>query len=174
MYRRFFGAKREFSEKERTFFVNVDFVITSRFRGRRRRRPCLHRRRRPLVVQPPTAAEITLVVIDDYQVQGIGVASLGIWPYFSQRRTERVHRRSVAGEHPNAEDVREKRAENDYKARVRHRACRAPTLLIHEKPCHRNRYSGAYPVAVLDAARWVESSSSVCRAIISSSFVGIT
>lgn len=36
------------------------------------------------------------------------------------------------------------------------------------------RSSGAYPVAVLGAARWVESSSSVCRAIISSSFVGIT
>ena len=26
MYRRFVGAKREFSEKERAFFVNVDFV----------------------------------------------------------------------------------------------------------------------------------------------------
>jgi hypothetical protein len=26
MYRRFFGAKREFSEKERAFFLNVDFV----------------------------------------------------------------------------------------------------------------------------------------------------
>ena len=27
LYRRFFGARREFSEKEVSFFLNVDFVI---------------------------------------------------------------------------------------------------------------------------------------------------
>ena len=29
LYRRFFGAKRDFSEKERAFFLNVDFTTMS-------------------------------------------------------------------------------------------------------------------------------------------------
>ena len=77
MYRRFFGAKREFSEKERAFFVNVDFVnhvalvAVVEVAGR----ACIVAGGR-YVVQPPTAAEIAFVVIDDYQGQGIGAALL--------------------------------------------------------------------------------------------------
>ena len=78
MYRRFFGAKREFSEKERAFFLNVDFVGhvalvavvevagTAEIAGGGR-----------YIVQPPDTAEIAFVVTDDYQGQGIGAALLG-------------------------------------------------------------------------------------------------
>ena len=77
LYRRFFGAKRGFSDREVAFFVNVDFakhvalvavveeddhaaiVAGGRY-----------------IVQQPGTAEIAFVVIDDYQKQGIGAALL--------------------------------------------------------------------------------------------------
>jgi GNAT superfamily N-acetyltransferase len=75
LYRRFFGAKRYFSEQERAFFLNVDFTnhvalvavveIESRaaiVAGGR------------YVVLRPGVAEVAFVVIDDYQGQGIGAA----------------------------------------------------------------------------------------------------
>jgi GNAT superfamily N-acetyltransferase len=77
LYRRFFGAKRYFSEKEREFFLNIDFsshvalvavvdeaghaVIVAGGR---------------YVVERPGAAEIAFAVIDEYQGQGLGAKLL--------------------------------------------------------------------------------------------------
>ena len=77
MYRRFFGAKREFSEKERAFFLDVDFVshvalVAVVEEGGRADIVAGGR----YIVQQPGTAEIAFVVIDDYQGQGIGAALL--------------------------------------------------------------------------------------------------
>lgn len=73
LYRRFFGAKREFSEKEVAFYVNVDFinhvaliaVVEAQIAAGGR-----------YVVQKPGTAEVAFVVTDQYQGQGIGAALL--------------------------------------------------------------------------------------------------
>jgi ribosomal protein S18 acetylase RimI-like enzyme len=77
LYRRFMGAKHSFSDKERAFFLKVDFVnhvalvavVTEGDRasivggGR-------------YVVGKPGTAEIAFAVIDGYQGQGIGAILL--------------------------------------------------------------------------------------------------
>lgn len=75
LYRRFFTVKREFSERERQFFLNVDFVDhvalmawTEEADGR-----ALVGAGRYVLVRPGVA-EVAFVVIDQYQGQGIGGA----------------------------------------------------------------------------------------------------
>jgi RimJ/RimL family protein N-acetyltransferase len=75
LYRRFFGAKRYFTEKEIQFFVNVDFIDhvalvavaeedgnAAVIGGGR------------YVVTAPGIAEVAFMVIDRYQGQGVGAA----------------------------------------------------------------------------------------------------
>ncbi len=75
LYRRFFGAKRHFSESERTYFLEVDFVkhvalvAVAEDAGRR----FIAGGGRYVVVRPGTA-EVAFAVIDDYQGRGIGPA----------------------------------------------------------------------------------------------------
>ncbi len=75
MYRRFFGAKRHFSESEKAFFLKVDFVdhvalvAVAEDAGRR----FIVGGGRYVVVRPETA-EVAFAVIDEYQGQGIGAA----------------------------------------------------------------------------------------------------
>jgi GNAT superfamily N-acetyltransferase len=77
LYRRFFSAKRYFSDKEVAFFLNVDFVdhvalaavveeagSSVIVAGGR------------YVVEKPGVAEVAFAVIDDYQGLGIGPALL--------------------------------------------------------------------------------------------------
>ena len=77
LYRRFFGAKREFSEKEVAFFLNVDFinhvalVAVAQEKGQ-----ALVAAGGRYVVQQPGTAEVAFVVTDQYQGQGIGAALL--------------------------------------------------------------------------------------------------
>lgn len=77
LYRRFFGPKRGFSEKETDFFVNVDFVThvalaaviddgghaTIVGGGR-------------YIVSQPGKAELAFAIVDEYQGKGIGGALL--------------------------------------------------------------------------------------------------
>jgi GNAT superfamily N-acetyltransferase len=75
IYRRFFGAKKHFSESEKAFFLDVDFVshvalvAVAEEAGRR----FIVGGGRYIVVKPGTA-EIAFVVIDHYQGQGVGAA----------------------------------------------------------------------------------------------------
>jgi RimJ/RimL family protein N-acetyltransferase len=71
--RRFFAAKRGFSDQEKAFFLNVDFVnhvalVATVDEGGRRAIVGGGR----YVVTAPGTAEVALVVIDAYQGQGIG------------------------------------------------------------------------------------------------------
>jgi RimJ/RimL family protein N-acetyltransferase len=71
--RRFFVTKRQFSEKEKAFFLDVDFVnhvalVAAIDDGNRH--PIVGGCR--YVVSEPGSAEVAFVVIDAYQGQGIG------------------------------------------------------------------------------------------------------
>jgi RimJ/RimL family protein N-acetyltransferase len=77
LYRRFFGAKRHFSEKEVAFFVNVDFVghvalVAVVEEGGHAVIAAGGR----YIVQQPGSAEVAFAVTDQYQGQGIGAALL--------------------------------------------------------------------------------------------------
>lgn len=75
LYRRFFGAKRRFSEKEIAFFMNPDFVnhVALVAVAEERGSPAIVGGGRYVVVQPGTA-ELAFFVVDEYQGQGIGAA----------------------------------------------------------------------------------------------------
>ena len=77
LYRRFFGAKRDFSDKEVAFFVNVDFIshvalVAVAEEGGQAVIAAGGR----YIVQQPGTAEVAFVVTDQYQGQGIGAALL--------------------------------------------------------------------------------------------------
>jgi GNAT superfamily N-acetyltransferase len=73
LYRRFFGVKREFSEKETAFFINVDFVdhVALVAVVQEDGKPVIVAGGR-YVVAGPGKAEVAFAVIDEYQGQGIG------------------------------------------------------------------------------------------------------
>jgi RimJ/RimL family protein N-acetyltransferase len=73
LYRRFFTAKRRFTEREQEFFLNIDFdkhVALVALIEEAGRKAIIGSGR--YVVVPPTKAEIAFAVIDQYQGQGIG------------------------------------------------------------------------------------------------------
>jgi RimJ/RimL family protein N-acetyltransferase len=77
LYRRFFGPKRHFTEKETDFFVNVDFVqhvalVAVIDEGGDR---SVIGGGRYIVTQPGTA-ELAFAIVDEYQGQGVGTALL--------------------------------------------------------------------------------------------------
>jgi GNAT superfamily N-acetyltransferase len=75
LFRRFFAAKRGFSEQEIAFFLNIDFVnhvalvVVAEEVGR----PAIVGGGRYVVLQPEKA-EVAFAIIDQYQGQGIGSA----------------------------------------------------------------------------------------------------
>lgn len=77
LYRRFFAARKSFTEREVAFFVNVDFVshvaLVAVMEENEVRVICGGGR---YVVVPPRKAELAFVVVDQYQGQGIGAALL--------------------------------------------------------------------------------------------------
>jgi GNAT superfamily N-acetyltransferase len=75
LYRRFFGAKRHFSESEKAFFLDIDFVnhVALVAVAEDAARRFIVGGGRYVVVRPETA-EVAFAVIDDYQGQGIGAA----------------------------------------------------------------------------------------------------
>ena len=75
LHRRFFGAKRFFSDKEIAFFVNVDFVnhVALVAALSEAGRTTIVGGGRYVLVRPGTA-EVAFVVVDEFQGQGIGAA----------------------------------------------------------------------------------------------------
>ena len=75
LYRRFFGAKRHFSESEKAFFLNVDFVshVALVAVAKEGSGSVIVGGGRYIVVRPG-AAELAFAVVDEYQGQGIGAA----------------------------------------------------------------------------------------------------
>jgi RimJ/RimL family protein N-acetyltransferase len=77
LYRRFFTLKQSFSEREKAFFLNVDFekhvalVAMTEEAGRQ----VMVGGARYVIVQPGKA-EVAFLVVDQYQGQGIGAALL--------------------------------------------------------------------------------------------------
>lgn len=73
MYRRFFGVKRSFTDKEIDSFVNVDFVnhVALVAVVEEGGRPTIVGGGRYVVVQPGTA-ELAFAVVDQYQGRSIG------------------------------------------------------------------------------------------------------
>lgn len=77
LYRRFFGPKRGFTEREVDFFVNVDFVrhVALVAELNESGENAIIGAGRYIVTQPGTA-ELAFAVIDEYQGHGIGSALL--------------------------------------------------------------------------------------------------
>ena len=77
LYRRFMGAKRGFSDKERAFFLNVDFVnhvaLVAEVKDGDRASIVAGGR---YIVEKPGMAEVAFAVVDDYQGLGIGAILL--------------------------------------------------------------------------------------------------
>jgi len=75
LYRRFFSAKRNFTQSEIDFFLNVDFVnhVALVAVVEENGRSGIAGGARYIVVQPGTA-EMAFAVVDEYQGQGIGAA----------------------------------------------------------------------------------------------------
>ena len=73
LHRRFFGPRRDFTEQEITFFVNVDFVehVALVAVVDEEGRPVIAGGARYIVVQP-AQAEVAFAVVDRYQGHGIG------------------------------------------------------------------------------------------------------
>jgi GNAT superfamily N-acetyltransferase len=77
LYRRFFGPKHHFSEKEAEYFLNIDFVNRVALVAvvHENSKQAIVGAGRYVVVEPGTA-EVAFGVIDAYQGQGIGPALL--------------------------------------------------------------------------------------------------
>ena len=75
LYRRFFGAKRHFSESEKAFFLNVDFVshVALVAVAKEGGRSVIVGGGRYIVAREG-AAELAFAIVDEYQGQGIGAA----------------------------------------------------------------------------------------------------
>ena len=75
LYRRFFTVKRHFSERERDFFLNVDFVdhVALMAWAEEAGRNVIVGGGRYVVVEPGKA-EVAFVVVDRFQGHGIGAA----------------------------------------------------------------------------------------------------
>ena len=73
LYRRFFAVKREFSEKETSFFVNVDFVnhVALIAVVEEEGKPIIAGGGRYIVVKPEQA-EVAFAVVDQFHGLGIG------------------------------------------------------------------------------------------------------
>jgi RimJ/RimL family protein N-acetyltransferase len=77
LYRRFFAVRRQFSETEESFYLNIDFVshVALVALAEENGQPTIIGGGR-YVVDEPGRAEVAFTVVDKYQGQGVGAALL--------------------------------------------------------------------------------------------------
>jgi GNAT superfamily N-acetyltransferase len=136
LYRRFFAARKSFTEKEVAFFLNVDFVshvaLVAVMKENEGQAICGGGR---FVVVQPGKAELAFLVVDQYQGQGIGAALLRHLIAIARAAGmhQGVHCRGVAGKRRYDEDIQEQRPSYERKMgaqrRARH-ACARMRLLV--------------------------------------------
>jgi RimJ/RimL family protein N-acetyltransferase len=75
LYRRFFAVKRDLTEQEVAYFLNIDFIdhVALVAVVEEDSRPAIVGGARYIVIEPGSA-EVAFAVIDQYQGQGIGTA----------------------------------------------------------------------------------------------------
>src|SRR5215216_1625098 len=151
LYRRFFTVKRSFSEREREFFLNVDFVghvalmAWAEESGQK-----VIVGGGPYVVVQPGKAEVAFVVIDQYRARrrrGTDAPSGGHCP---RSRAAGADCRGSLRERGDVEGVREERASHDNDLRVRGRAsysevglsCAAAATIVGAGACLRRHTRG--------------------------------
>ena len=77
LYRRFFAVRRQFTETEESFYLNIDFVshVALVALAEENGQPTIIGGGR-YVVDEPGRAEVAFTVVDKYQGQGVGAALL--------------------------------------------------------------------------------------------------
>ena len=161
LYRRFMGAKRGFSDKERAFFLNVDFInhvaLVAVIKEGDRASIVAGGR---YIVEKPGMAEVAFAVVDDYQGQGIGAVLLRHLAALGRKAGLKEFTAEVLPDNTPMLKVFERSGlKFSSKRSARRRARRAAAV--------KRNYSAALSVRP-------EIRSSVCRAIINSSLVGMT
>src|SRR6516162_450204 len=110
LFRRFFAAKRGFTDQEIEFFLHVDFInhVALVAVMEEDGRPAIVGGGRYIVLQP-RKAEVAFAVIDRYQGQGIGTALMRQLAEIARAAGLReLIAEDAAGKHTHAQSVREK------------------------------------------------------------------
>ncbi len=119
LHRRFFAVRREFSEKETDYFLDIDFVnhVALVAVANDAGEPTIVGGGRYVVVQPGQA-EVAFAIIDAYQGLGIGSALMRHLATLGREAGLREFIAEVLSENrPDAECVRAKRPRDEYRAR---------------------------------------------------------
>ncbi len=134
LYRRFFGARRGFTDQEIAAFLKVDFVrhVALVAVVEEGGQPVIVGGGRYVVVEPGKA-EVAFTVVDQYQGQGIGGCAVAPCRHDrAHRRTKGADRGGSAGQRRDAQGVRDERPPPRCEARAgggaRHAAA-APGLI---------------------------------------------
>ena len=131
LYRRFFAVRREFSEKETDYFLDIDFVnhVALVAVANDACQPAIVGGGRYIVVQPGQA-EVAFAIIDAYQGLGIGSALMRISQPSAVKPDFTNSSPRVSRKIPHAECVRALRSRDGDQARGHCRPCHFAVFLI--------------------------------------------
>ena len=132
LYRRFFSIRREFSEEETDYFLDIDFVnhVALVAVANDAGQPTIVGGGRYVVVRPGQA-EVAFAIVDTYQGLGIGSALMRHLAALGRKAGLRdLIAEVLLGKCPDAERVRAQRPHDEHKARGRCRPRHSALLLI--------------------------------------------
>ena len=119
LYRRFFAVRREFSQKETDYFLDIDFVnhVALVAVANDTDQPTIVGGGRYVVVRPGQA-EVAFAIVDSYQGLGIGSALMRHLATLGREAGLREFTAEVlVGKRPDAECFRAQRSYDEHKAR---------------------------------------------------------